>query len=212
MARKTLLRELMKETRLKLIRHLMENQEEKQTLKDLEEATGITYKTVKNAVDALENYGFIETERKGNYRMVSVNQDSPYVAALGQLLELETRPFKEVAENFAETIHERYKDEITAIILFGSVARGIPSSESDIDIAIIVRDEKSQEEVEEEAWSLRDKYERDEAMQINPLVMVEEKFKREARNGSPLEKRITEEGKVIKGEIPQWQDQQSNQT
>lgn len=192
----------MKEKRLKLIKFLLKEPEKEHTLSDISEATGASYKTVKTVVDILEGYGFIETRRKGNYRFVTVNKDSPYVEAFQGMLKIEAEPFKEVAQEFAETLKERYEDEVSSIILFGSVARGVPTSDSDIDLAILVDSENKKEEIEKEAWSLRDKYDLNQAMQVNPLVITQEEFERELRNESLLEKRIIKEGEVVVGEKP----------
>lgn len=46
--------------------------------------------------------------------------------------------------SFVEEVRRIYKDNLSAIILFGSVARGTATEESDLDIAILVNsDDKS---------------------------------------------------------------------
>lgn len=41
---------------------------------------------------------------------------------------------------------DRYQEEIESVILFGSVARGLPVSGSDIDLLIIVKNEEINDE------------------------------------------------------------------
>ena len=82
------------------------------------------------------------------------------------------------------------------------MARGIPVSSSDIDILILVTNKKDLDEVKDEAWSLRDKYLDRKGLPINVITQTKEEFKRNLRNEQPLENKIKEEGKLLKGEIP----------
>lgn len=77
---------------------------------------------------------------------------------------------KEIAHEFANAINS---DDIIKIILFGSVARGDDTEESDIDILIVSNDRENIEDViaEEVAWIMYDKNEL-----ISAHVMSEELF------------------------------------
>lgn len=122
-----------------------------------------------------------------------------------KLGEIDSQPFREVAENFTEEITERYPEQIESVILFGSVARGLPVSGSDIDILILVKDKNAVDEVNDEAWSLRDKYLDKQGIPINIITQTTEEFKRNLRNDQPLESKIKQEGEALKGEIPNGQ-------
>lgn len=56
-----------------------------------------------------------------------------------------TELFNEIVKGIVEIL----KDEVISIILYGSVARGTESSESDIDIALIIKNRLSIEKREE---------------------------------------------------------------
>ena len=77
---------------------------------------------------------------------------------------------KEIAHEFAKTINS---DKIIKIILFGSVARGDDTEESDIDILIVSNHRENIEDViaEEVAWIMYDKNEL-----ISAHIMSEDLF------------------------------------
>ncbi|MFB6158916.1 MAG: nucleotidyltransferase domain-containing protein [Candidatus Nanohalobium sp.] len=202
MVGKTLTEELMKEKRLEVLQYLVNNKGKSFSINEMAENVDASYKTVQVFIDTLEEFGFIESEKHGRTRIVSVNQDSPFLEVFERLGEIDSRPFREVAEDFAEEITERYLEEIESVILFGSVARGLPVSGSDIDILILVKDKDAVDEVNDEAWSLRDRYSDKEGIPINIITQTAEEFKRNLRNNQPLESRIKEEGEALKGEIP----------
>ena len=76
----------------------------------------------------------------------------------------------EIAREFAEAIKS---DDIKLIMLFGSVARGEDTEESDIDILIVSNHREKIEEViaNEVAWIMYDKNEL-----ISAHIMSEERF------------------------------------
>jgi predicted nucleotidyltransferase len=61
---------------------------------------------------------------------------------------------KQIAEEFAKEVTERFGDEIENVILFGSVARGEDDAESDVDVLIIWYGDKVKgwDELEEVAF------------------------------------------------------------
>lgn len=60
-------------------------------------------------------------------------------------IKTQTELFNEIVNGIVEIL----KDEVISIILYGSVARGTENSESDIDIAIIIKNRLSIEKREE---------------------------------------------------------------
>lgn len=49
-----------------------------------------------------------------------------------------------ITHELVEGLKDIFKDRLISIILYGSVARGTDTDESDVDIAIILKDSKSQ--------------------------------------------------------------------
>jgi predicted nucleotidyltransferase/predicted transcriptional regulator len=198
----TLTEELMREKRLKTLSYLIDNKEKRFSINEIAENVDASYKTVQTFIDTLEEFGFIKSEKHGRTKIISVNKESPFLEVFIKLGEIDSKPFKETAEKFSEEITKRYPEEIKSIILFGSVARGLPVSNSDIDLLILVENKHSKEEVNDEAWSLREKYSDKENLPINIITQSVEEFKRNLRNDQPLETKIKEEGIALKGDIP----------
>jgi predicted nucleotidyltransferase len=49
-----------------------------------------------------------------------------------------------ITDELVEGLKEIFNDSLVSVILYGSVARGTETEDSDIDIAIIIRDAKNQ--------------------------------------------------------------------
>jgi len=195
----TLTQTLMKQKRLKVLNTLLENRDRDFTISELSEKSGVGYKTTHGLVGKLENFGIINVEEKGGSKIVSLNQDSPYIDALENLGSIDSQPLRKVAEQYAEEVEEELQ-EIKSVILFGSVMHGLPTEESDIDILILVDSEADQEDIEEAVWTVRDRYEREENVNISPIVMSQKKFELNAENREPFESKVKQKGEVLEGE------------
>jgi predicted nucleotidyltransferase/predicted transcriptional regulator len=195
----TLTQTLMKKKRLKVLNTLLENRESDFTITELSEKSKVGYKTTHSLVGKLENFGIINVEEKGGSKIVGLNQKSPYIDVLENLGSIDSQPLREVAEMYAEEITGEFS-EIKSVRLFGSVLRGLPTEESDIDILILVDSEADQEEIEDAIWTIRDRYEREENVNISPIVMTRKKFGLKAENREPFESKVKEQGEVLEGE------------
>lgn len=195
----TLTQMLMKQKRLEVLNTLLKNSESDFTISELSEKSGVGYKTTHGLVGKLENFGIINVEERGGSKLVSLNQKSPYIDALENLGSIDSQPLREVAEKYAEEVVEEFS-EIKSVILFGSVLHGLPTGESDIDILILVDSEADQEEIEDAVWTVRDRYEREENVNISPIVMSQKKFELNADNREPFESKVKQKGEVLEGE------------
>ncbi|MFB6191131.1 MAG: nucleotidyltransferase domain-containing protein [Candidatus Nanohaloarchaea archaeon] len=195
----TLSQLLMKDKRLKVLNTLLRNRDRDFTISRLSDESGVGYKTTHGLVGKLENFGIIDVEEKGGSKIVSLNQDSPYIEALEGLGSIDSRPLKEVAEEYAEEVKEEYP-EIETVALFGSVLNGLPTEESDIDILVLLEPDSDMEEVEEGVWAIRDRYEREKNVDISPIVMDRKTFELNAENREPFESKVRKQGEVLEGE------------
>jgi predicted nucleotidyltransferase/predicted transcriptional regulator len=196
---RTLSNLLMKKKRLEVLNTLLENKEQDFTISELSEKSEVGYKTTHSLVEKLENFGIINVDEKGGSKLVNLNQESPYIETLEKLGTIDSQPLRKAAENYAEEINGEFS-EIKSVILFGSVLKGLPTDESDIDILILVDSEADREEVEEKIWAVRDRYEREENVNISPIVMNKEKFELDAENREPFARKVKEEGEILEGE------------
>lgn len=195
----TLTRLLMKHKRLKVLNTLLENKETGFTISELSQKSGVGYKTTHGLVGKLEKFGIIDVEQKGGSKIVNLNPASPYIEVLEKLGSIDSQPLREVAEQYAQEVKEEFS-EIDSVILFGSVLHGLPTEESDIDILILVDSDADQEEIEDVVWTIRDRYEREENVNLSPIVMSKKKFELNAENREPFESKVKEQGEILEGE------------
>lgn len=77
---------------------------------------------------------------------------------------------RDIVDKFKQLILSEFKDEIKAIVVFGSLAKNCSTSESDIDLAIVTKDEKSEEHVFEYLSNLETKHKLPEKVVVNVLA------------------------------------------
>ena len=110
------------------------------TVTQLRETTGHGGKSVDNAIKILESLELIQQRREGRQSLIQINQarirkpDDP-------LLEIPQQGFRKPVREFLEEAKERQGENLVAVILFGSVARGEADRASDIDIQVIVEED-----------------------------------------------------------------------
>ena len=74
---------------------------------------------------------------------------------------------RELLDRFVAAIHERYGDDLDAVWLYGSRARGErPHDESDIDVLVITRSERDDEPLIPTLWAVLDELD-------NPRIYVD---------------------------------------
>lgn len=184
---------------MEVIRFLLEHPEEDFSQSELEEQVDASYKTVHKVVHQLEDFGALTITERGTATYVQVNQDSPYVEILNKIAQMDVDLLQEAAQRYADELVDQVED-VTAVVLFGSVASGWPTKNSDIDILILVDGETKP--VEQRAQALADKYSREQQVQVSPLVMEQDKFEAELDNDAPLPTGIRDEGKTLRGDPP----------
>ena len=86
-------------------------------------------------------------------------------------------------------------NQVISIILYGSVARGAETADSDIDIAVIVKNEldhKTEESLSDFVVNMNLKYDR-----VFSVIDIEDHVIRELENIVPFYKNVREEGIVL---------------
>lgn len=125
------------EGRKKVLKALLDHPDKVWTVPELEKVTGVPHATVWRTVCQLEEARVVRSGLLGRktkvYRLVA---DSPYLPALKSSLGVEIVPLREVAEKFAHRISQHRG--VKTCILYGSVARGAASPDSDVDVLVLV--------------------------------------------------------------------------
>jgi len=111
------------------------------TVSQLADHTGYATTTISNAVDTLERNDLVETTYQGNKRFVAINRgrldvpDDPIM----QIPQTEFQdPTREAVRRITETI-----ENVIAILLYGSVARGDADRKSDVDLWVLVSENRT---------------------------------------------------------------------
>ena len=101
----------------------------------------------------------------------------------------------EIKEELVQGLTDIFRNNISMIILYGSVARGSANKESDIDIAIVVRsqmDDATKRRVLNWAADMDIRYER-----VFSIVDIQESNMRKWENVLPFYRNVKKEGIVL---------------
>lgn len=111
-------------------------------------------------------------------------------------------PYRSVIQNLLNSLIRLYGDNLVSLIIYGSVARGNPRRDSDIDMLVIFEDlpkpmsdrirlfERAEDEIQPLLDELMDK---GYAIALSPLIKTRE----EARRFSPLYLDMTEDAVIV---------------
>lgn len=144
--------------------------------------------SVQEALKWLAQLGLVNTQTIGRAGVHTINEHHCSVAPLRVLLD--------PVAVLTDTVREAVGGDITAVILFGSIARGEAHLDSDIDLAVIAP----------AGWDART--ELGEAVRTrlgnhcDVLVFTPTEFARLAGDGEPVIREILVEGVALIGAIP----------
>lgn len=145
--------------------------------------------TVQQALKALTDHGIVHTRTVGRAGVHSINEEHAAVSPLRAIVE-PMGVLREVVGAVTGT-------EVTAVILFGSIARGESAPDSDVDLAVIAP----------RGWDRR--IELEDSVQgrvgnaCDVLVFTPAEFDRLASSGEPVVQDILRDGVALIGTMPQ---------
>lgn len=108
------------------------------TVRKLREVTGNGSKTTTRAVDLLQQLELVRVDESGRSRCVRLNRDRVTIPD-EPLFALPQDEFREPVREFAERARAEVPS-FSALIVFGSVARGEADRQSDIDVWMLIDD------------------------------------------------------------------------
>ena len=123
-----------------VLRVVIDEPYEEFTVSELATMIDGTQATVSKAVGLLKETGAVEARRDGRKQFVRVNRDR--LDKPDPILAIPQSEFHEPVQAFVEDVRDAV-DELAGIVLFGSVARGEADRASDIDLLVIVEDDKT---------------------------------------------------------------------
>ena len=119
---------------------LMRHRDESFSMTNIAEAVGYTRPTITKSVDVLSNNDLVVEKRDGSRRVVQINRsrltlpDDPY-------LEIPQSEYHAPVKAATEALLDEL-DGVLAVVLYGSVARGEADRRSDIDLWVLVREDR----------------------------------------------------------------------
>lgn len=123
-----------------LLSFLIDRPFEEYTIRKLASLMGTTHRTVGTTVDVLEDNDLVVVTPEGNKKLVRINRDRVETPENGVLRIPQPEfqpPVREAVDALAEAL-----DDVLGILVFGSVARGEADRQSDVDLWILVREDR----------------------------------------------------------------------
>ncbi|MDY6764525.1 MAG: nucleotidyltransferase domain-containing protein, partial [Halobacteria archaeon] len=115
---------------------LSRNRYEEFTISELSTRTGHTKPTVGRAVDTLLRNDLVVEDHEGNQRLIRINRERLHVPD-DPYLRIPQPEFHEPVRTAVNELKSEL-DNLLAIVLYGSVARGDADRRSDIDLWVLV--------------------------------------------------------------------------
>ena len=123
--------------RKSIVQTLFEYPKRQWSCSALEELNKMPHATVFRALSGLRHFGLLKSVKINKkdliYELVS---DSPLANQLKKAIDINSITSKEIACNFAELARSK---EIYSILLYGSSVKGTVTTESDIDILVVLK-------------------------------------------------------------------------
>lgn len=188
---------LFNQKRMKVLELLINNPEKEFTLSEIVELSGVSKPTVTEFIDKIYRLGVVERKKHGNAYLISLNRGSSYLEHLEKILELDSKPLLEAANELKEDLVEELEAEIVSVILYGSVARKTPKLDSDIDLLVVVEDQKSS--VQNRLRGISKNLGKVKGLKFSTLVMRKEEVDERVETGDEFINTVLEEGKPLYG-------------
>ena len=110
------------------------------SMSELAKLTGANQGTISKAVRLLSELDVVETAQDGRTQQVRINRDR--LTKPDPILSIPQDEFHQPVRAFLERLQDEV-DELVGVVLFGSVARGKADRASDIDLLVIVDENKT---------------------------------------------------------------------
>ena len=177
--------ELVSRWKLDLLDELKSNRGYQFTIRELSENTSGSYGSVRDFIHCLSDWGVVSVVKKGGSLLVSYNAENEYIDLINILLKTESDYLKNLSEDYVDKLVDDFSD-VEKVVLYGSVARGEATLNSDIDLLVL--GSVSEEDVRQHAHENSDK------ATISPIVESSESFKQGLEEGRAWEKQVKKDG------------------
>lgn len=182
-----------KKSKVKILRLLINNDEQEYCLDDIAKSTGMSCGTIYPALNELLETRIIIQRKTGRSILYRINKNHTLFNKIKELIDLEKNSLLNIAKEFASSISKEY---ISAIILFGSVARGKFTEKSDIDILVSYKDERAKKQVRDFADKMLDTYD----VHIVPIFLTQKEIEDRIKKFDNFIITVINEGQLLYGE------------
>ena len=120
---------------------LIDQPYEKYSMSELASLTGANNGTISKAVKLLSELDVVKTAPDGRTQQVQINRER--LTKPDPVLSIPQGEFHQPVETFLRHVQDKL-DELVGVVLFGSVARGAADRASDIDLLVIVDEDRTE--------------------------------------------------------------------
>lgn len=165
------------------------------TGRELAGLIGYSHNATRSALEELESSGLVIHRQAGRANLYSLDADNViYTDILSPAFLVEDRLLNEVASIISRWIG----DDLSSIVLFGSVARGEEGPGSDIDVVVIVKDGVDLDGKEDPIADASVEVARCFGNQLSPILVTESEFARKQRSKKGLWRDVAQDGVKLK--------------
>jgi predicted nucleotidyltransferase/biotin operon repressor len=165
------------------------------TGREIASIIGCSHNAARSALEDLELSGLVIHRQAGRANLYSLDENNVInTDILASAFLAEDR----LLEDVAEIIFEGMGDDLSSIILYGSVARGEEGKESDIDIVVVLEDSADPDSKEEAIADASIEVVRRFGNKLSPIVVTESEFARKQKSGKGVWRDVAIEGIELK--------------
>lgn len=184
-----------------ILRLLAERRDWIFSLSEISRELKVPKNTISRSIKPLVEYNILREFKKGKSTVFQLNKNNYIVEQIiVPLFNVESQyPFKKASEFCYLLITKRlFKRFFSVVILFGSASEGKMTPTSDIDIALIMKEEPRS--LKKDIEALKSKYFKEEGLIFSVNIFNPEEFKMRYAKKDPLIMNIAN-GKIIYGDI-----------
>ena len=139
-------------TKIRILRVMFEYPDKTFSEHELSRFTHVPQPTIHRNMGDLVSSNLVAFSRMGKMNLFSLNRKSALYNAVKQFLEVERGMLAELEKVITEAF--AHEDYVSAVNLYGSFAKGLERSDSDVDIIVVVSDDADIEAINERVEKL----------------------------------------------------------
>jgi predicted nucleotidyltransferase len=184
-------------TKIKALRYLI-NHNKEVSIRALSRAIRVTPPNLAIILADLKKEGVLTNKEYGRSMVYAVNHGHYLV---GQILLPLFKHEREALSELKKIIKRKFKFSYESIILFGSVAVGSEHPSSDIDLLIVINNQKDKDAVEQNILDVNDDVLGIFGNQLSPYILSKKEFALKYKNKDSLILKIARDGEVLDGKL-----------